>query len=183
MTRPYWHLAPGRSFSCAQCAGPVDVTFGPTSVAAVCRKCAAERVWDLTGDYFRGLRTDDVQVRERRPPVRLGPRRRGGRAMKPAERARAIREARAAGSSLEELVAEFDVSRRTVQRILAGEVFPKAGGPTSEPRRPGRPVATELDSRTTRKIRRLRERGATLIQLAKAVGCSTWTIRRILTEG
>lgn len=99
--------------------------------------------------------------------------------MKPKERALAIREAFADGRSLDELVDDFDASRRTVQRILTGKVFPDVGGPTTE-LRPGRP-SRELPERTARKVRRLRKRGATLDQLAAAAGCSTWTIRRILS--
>jgi hypothetical protein len=103
--------------------------------------------------------------------------------MKPRERARAIREAFAGGRSPDELAVEFGVSVRTVHRVVTGAVFPEAGGPVDVHRRPGRPRIELPSARTCRRVRQARENGATLDQLAKAVGCSVWTIRRILTEG
>lgn len=61
---PSWHLSPGPDFSCSECGGEVEVMFVmlvPERVSAMCKKCEASRVFQLTDDYFDRPRLDQIQ--------------------------------------------------------------------------------------------------------------------------
>lgn len=92
------------------------------------------------------------------------------------EMVRKLRFARSKGTPIGELADQYDIEVRSIQRIAKGSTRRSAGGPFTEGRVP------RLSPESEEKVRRLREKGASLSQLARACRVSTWTIRRVLGE-
>lgn len=64
--KPVWHLSPGDSFACSQCARPVKVYVRklrapPFEIEAVCDYCGASRVFTVPPEWAKRPTCDRIQ--------------------------------------------------------------------------------------------------------------------------
>ncbi len=90
---------------------------------------------------------------------------------------RHIRQLMADGAGVQEAADEYKLPYFTVYQIRRGWTYPNFGGPIIHRSR-GRMTPEKAE-----KIRRLRERGASIDQLAKAAGVGRTTVKKALAGG
>lgn len=89
----------------------------------------------------------------------------------------ALRESMASGESIQDCAERANLPYFTLYQIRRGWTYPKAGGPIA-----GRTRGRMTPAKAQR-ILALREKGATIRQLANAAGCGMTTIKKVLREG
>ncbi|MGW8177879.1 MAG: helix-turn-helix domain-containing protein [bacterium] len=79
--------------------------------------------------------------------------------------------------SVQEVCDEEQLPYFTVYQIVRGWTYPKVGGPTLKRQR------YRLTPERAAKMRALKEKGATIDQIAKAAQCGTTTVKKALAGG
>ena len=94
------------------------------------------------------------------------------------ERVRKIRhEVVTKGRSVQEVCDEQHLPYFTVYQIVRGWTYPNVGGPVVSRKR------YKLTPARAAKMRALKEKGATIQQIADAAGCGTTTVKKALSGG